>query len=354
MAQVTAVPEIELVARQGSGLDLNSLLTAGLSVFSSITSELSLSASEESSSPTQTSDTGDFPFQTSSQSPAVSTSGSQTTSSYSSSISSTSSTTTGSSSSSTSSFKASSTTTSATSNKGSPNQTNSGNGSSHKVPIIVGVILGIIVLCLLGLLIYLCIRRRRRNGVIFSKRRNVTPSIDSDSEIGDEALVPVFKEPDVVETSPYHQYPPIPPSNHLTGMRRYGGNSGYAANGNAMNDISPPFYNHRSSRRSLPLDSVNEQPEMGRNISQSEIPYGGRRWSSSSGNGYVNGAPGVPPRSPQRRSIPRKPVPSSVDDGNHGFDFGLPPSNGFSQAGGGSPGRYYDRGRRPWRDDSQY
>lgn len=190
--------------------------------------------------------------------------------------------------------------------------------------------------------------------MIFGKRRAVTPSVDSDSEFGNEPTLPVTTEPDIVETTAYNQYPPVPPPHQLSSMHRHGGDLGYMSNGDPFDDTNPSVYDRRVSRRSLPLNPANEHLERGRSTSESAMGYGNRRWSASSANGYMNGTPGVPPRSPQRRSIPRKPVPTSAVDERHGFNFGFPPNNGYSQAGSNGSGRYYDRGRHSWQNGSPY
>jgi hypothetical protein len=161
------------------------------------------------------------------------------------------------------------------------------------------------------------------------------------------------KEPSEVAAIEHHRYPPTRGLAANPALLRHSGDNGYMMV-NPFEDGNRSPYDRRS-RRSLTLDPVNEQPEQDRPLTEPRNGYGHRRYSSSSWNSNGFGTPGVPPRSPQRRSIPRKPVPSPDADMNSGFDFGFPRSlpNGNSPNGVGT-GRYYRGKRTSWQNDSPF
>jgi Mid2 like cell wall stress sensor len=315
MAQITGAPELQLIPRQ----ELNSLLSAGLSILSSIVSESSpTSSSLDSSAPSSTSSNGS-PFQTSKSSSSPSSSSSSSSSSGTGSSSSASSTSTSDPTSTSNLSSVTSATGSAASNQASTNNSHHGGGSNKNLPIILGVVLGVLALCLLALLLLCCRRRRRKRGYIFrEKRRPKSEDGFSDSDLGVDPVLPIvpLHDQDYSPTNNgHHRYPSVPPPYQLSNTRHSRGDSGY---GDPFEDGSHSPYDRRS-RRSSTLDPVTELPD---GEAMAEVPpngYRGRSWSSPSrrGSGFI--PPGVPPRSPQRRSIPRKPVGGGT--GNYPIDF---------------------------------
>jgi hypothetical protein len=344
MAQITGVPEEQLVARQ----ELNSLLSAGLSILSSIVSESSpTSTSADSSLVSQTSgsSSNSFLFQTSQTSSSPSSSsdfglstGSPTTSN-SESLSSSDPTSTTGLSSITSGSKSTTTSGSTPTNQASADKSSHRSGSNNKVPIILGVVLGLLALCLIALFVCLCLRRRRKRGYIFREKRPKSQDGFSDSDVGVDPLPPVvpLNSEYNPENSEHHRYPP---PYQASNFRHSRGDSGY---GDPFENGTRSSYDRRS-RASLPLDPVTEQPDGELDVVGPPNGYRGRSWLSNSrrGSGFI--PPGVPPRSPQRRSIPRKPVasPQEIRNSNSDFDFGFPATSEDYASGGNHTNRYYE------------
>lgn len=383
MAQVTSVPVPQLHARQ---VDLGSLLSAGLGVLSSILTPTPTQTTNADPVSTSADPSGlDSIFTTPSTASTASDSSTFATSTSSLSSSDPTSTSAASSSdpSTTSSLSSSSSSLSSTAAAASESATSAASHSNHKnntLPIVLGVVLGVLAVALLAFLLCCCLRRRRKRGSMFGRRSPTISDTDSYMAIGDgvpkhhsDATSHTAVEGAALRDSPpsmrEHQrdsgsYPPIPAPHQISSLNRHH-NTEYAYIPNdPFEDGSRAMFEHdrdaRSrSRHSAPLNPVREMPSR---------EHSWERRSSYQGNGtrHNNGHPAYhnvhersnsDPRSqghhhrwsggsgmsgathghPHHRSITRKPVPgsngSSPQHGNGGGPFEFFPHNGGTQHG---------------------
>lgn len=334
-----------LIGRQ---LDVSSLISVGLSVASSVLPEVTSALSVQVSVVPDSTGGSATSIITPSTTSASTTASPATTSQVAASTSSgTSATSSGTSLSSSVFASAASSTASST----------AGGHHTNKTGIIVGVVLGVVVLALLALLLCICLRRRRRNSLIFGRRRPTTPSIDS--EAGVEPMTPVAvgrRNHEVTQVPRSHDGitpVPVPPSYQASTMRH-----------DPFGDPNRTDRKEGSLRnRSGPLGPLKEHPEPDRAETPSRwppltgaYPLDGSE-SPSGGSGHLDDSPIT--ESP-RPTIARKPVggKSHRDSPTLGatsaptqdsFMKTAPISNNPAHNGWA---RYYEKPKGTWLDDT--